>query len=401
MSYSRQAVTRHASAVRPSREPAASVNGRPEAPLVTVEGLCKQFGAQYAVRNLDLDIRRGEIVGLVGPSGCGKTTTLRSIAGLETPDAGRITIDGETVVDTEAGLLVPSEKRRLGMVFQSYALWPHMTVYQNVAFPLRVRRVKRDEIQTRVASALELVGLADAAARPATKLSGGQQQRVALARALVYEPHMLLLDEALSNLDTGLRERMRREIRKLQRNVGTTMLFVTHDQEEALSLADRIAVMSGGRIEQFGTPRDLYERPATPFVRDFLGKVTRFPAVIRLAGQKMTAEVRSNDSGNRRTPVPLSETQVAKLAGAADGDEIILAARPEDVAIVPPEAVTDNDVIGTVESVLFVGDHCEYQVRFGSHVCELWGPRSPQHPAGSRVGLRLPLETLQAWKHDS
>ena len=225
-----------------------------------------------AVDEVSLQIPARRVVALLGPSGCGKTTTLRLVAGLEQPDAGDISLRGRVVASAAQRLFVAPHKRNLGMVFQSYAIWPHMTVAANVAYPLELRGVKRAEIRERVASVLELVGLAGLEERPATLLSGGQMQRLALCRALVYEPDLLLLDEPFSNLDAKLREQMRVELKLLQRRLGITVLFVTHDQIEALSLSDRIAVMQRGRVEQVGAPRELYERPASAFVRDFLGQ---------------------------------------------------------------------------------------------------------------------------------
>ncbi len=219
-----------------------------------------------------LDVRRGEVFTLLGPSGCGKTTTLRLVAGLERPDGGEITLRGRVVASAPRRVFVAPNRRNLGMVFQSYAIWPHMTVFENVAYPLTLRGLGRGgDPRSRVARVLDLVGLAGMEARSATLLSGGQMQRLALCRALVYEPDLLLLDEPFSNLDAKLREQMRLELRVLQRRLGITVLFVTHDQIEALSLSDRIAVMRQGRVEQVGPPRSLYEQPASAFVRDFLG----------------------------------------------------------------------------------------------------------------------------------
>src|SRR5262245_6887942 len=232
----------------------------------------KLFGTVPAVDGVSLDIERGEIFTLLGPSGCGKTTTLRLVAGLERPDGGEITLRDRLVASVPRRTFVAPHKRNLGMVFQSYAIWPHMTVLENVAYPLELRGIRRGAARERVARVLDLVGLGGLEARQATLLSGGQMQRLALCRALVYEPDLLLLDEPFSNLDAKLREQMRIELRLLQRRLGITVLFVTHDQIEALSLSDRIAVMQGGRVEQVGAPRSLYDRPVSAFVRDFLGQ---------------------------------------------------------------------------------------------------------------------------------
>ncbi|HEY3167131.1 MAG TPA: ABC transporter ATP-binding protein, partial [Candidatus Binatia bacterium] len=244
--------------------------------FLEVRNLVKIFGKLTAVDNVSFKVEQGEVVTLLGPSGCGKTTTLRMVAGFEKPNAGEVEIAGRVVVATNRRINVPPEKRDIGMVFQSYAIWPHMTVFENVAFPLNVRRANRQEIKRRVEETLELVGLANFSDRPAILLSGGQQQRVSLARALVYSPSILLLDEPLSNLDAKLREQMRIEIKRLQQQLGFTVLFVTHDQIEAMSLSTRIALMNQGRIEQIGAPQDVYEHPQTPFVEDFLGRSLRF-----------------------------------------------------------------------------------------------------------------------------
>ena len=233
----------------------------------------KIYGSTVAVNDVSVSIAPGEVFTLLGPSGCGKSTTLRIVAGLEEPDAGEVLLDGRLIASGSRGFSLPPERRDLGMVFQSYAIWPHMTVFDNVAFPLQLRKEPKSVIQQKVENVLDLVGLSGLGGRGATDLSGGQQQRVALARAIVYEPKLLLLDEPLSNLDAKLREHMRIELRALQQRLGIAVLFVTHDQGEAMVLSDRIAVMRSGHLEQVGTPVTLYERPASPFVRDFLGRV--------------------------------------------------------------------------------------------------------------------------------
>src|SRR5215831_1074724 len=240
--------------------------------VLSLDAVTKLFGPVHAVDRASLEIRRGEVFTLLGPSGCGKTTTLRLVAGLEHLDAGEITLRGRVVASTRRRLFVPPHKRNLGMVFQSYAIWPHMTVLDNVAYPLELRGTRRAIIREKVSRVLGLVGLEGLETRSATLLSGGQMQRLALCRALVYEPDLLLLDEPFSNLDAKLREQMRVEVKLLQRRLRITVLFVTHDQIEALGLSDRIAVMHRGRVEQVGLPRRLYERPASAFVRDFLGQ---------------------------------------------------------------------------------------------------------------------------------
>src|SRR5215471_12742339 len=237
--------------------------------VLSLDRVTKLFGTTRAVDEVSLSVRRGEVFTLLGPSGCGKTTTLRLVAGLEHPDAGEITLRGRVVASARRRLFVPPHKRNLGMVFQSYAIWPHMTVFDNVAYPLALRGTKRAIAREKVSRVLGLVGLEGLETRSATLLSGGQMQRLALCRALVYEPDLLLLDEPFSNLDAKLREQMRLELKQLHRRLQITVLFVTHDQIEALSLSDRIAVMHLGRVEQLDTPRVLYDTPRSAIVRDF------------------------------------------------------------------------------------------------------------------------------------
>ena len=240
-------------------------------PGITITGVSRRFGSTAAVDNIDLTIRQGEFATLLGPSGCGKTTTLRMVAGLEQNDGGRIAIGDRVVSDADAGVFVPPDHRNIGMVFQSYAIWPHMTVFENVAYPLRIRRKPAPEVREKVERALRLVEFGAYAERPAPLLSGGQQQRVAIARALVFEPEVLLLDEPLSNLDAKLRTQTGDEFRALQRRLGITTLYVTHDQEEAMALSDRIIVMHGGKILQIGAPEEIYRRPVRREVAAFFG----------------------------------------------------------------------------------------------------------------------------------
>src|SRR5215471_1579386 len=257
--------------------------------MLSVENLHKSFqasgGAEVrAVDGVGLSIPAGRLLTLLGPSGCGKTTTLRCIAGLERPDSGRIVIGDQTVFDSARRIFVPPSDRGIGMVFQSYAIWPHMTVFENVAFPLRVARDRRygaAEIKDRVRQALEMVRMGGFEARPATQLSGGQQQRLAFARGLVREPQILLLDEPLSNLDAKLREQMRVELKRLQKRLGVTTVYVTHDQSEALALSDEIAVFNAGRIIQRGTPQEIYRHPKSQFVADFIGSANFLPGTVR------------------------------------------------------------------------------------------------------------------------
>src|SRR5919199_4045905 len=242
-------------------------------PEIHVESLVKEFGEQRALDRVGFTAEDGELLTLLGPSGCGKSTTLMSIAGFQRPEEGRIAVGDEIFFDAARGLSVPAEQRNLGIVFQSYAVWPHMTVFENLAFPLKVRRLKKRDIAARVREVLDLVEMREYEQRYPHQLSGGQQQRVALARALVYSPSVLLLDEPFSNLDAKLRERARSWVKDLQHRLGLTTIFVTHDQDEALSMSDRVVVMDHGVIQQIGTPEDVYRRPANRFVAEFVGRV--------------------------------------------------------------------------------------------------------------------------------
>src|SRR5713226_1223646 len=325
-------------------------------PMLRLEHITKTYpGSQApAVDDLSLEIQEGEIFTLLGPSGCGKTTTLRIVAGLETPDEAAVFFKERPVVITSKRLFVPPHKRNVGMVFQSYAIWPHMTVEENVAYPLKVRRLPRHEIRERVQRALEMVGLGGLGKRPAPLLSGGQQQRVALARALVYEPSVLLLDEPFSNLDSKLREQMRVEVKLLQSRIKVTVLFVTHDQVEALSLSDRIGVMDYGKLLQVGSPRELYERPANSFVRDFLGKTLLLKATVQAAS---ASDVTATLEGSTDC---LVSGQCFGAEPVQPGVPVWVAVRPDDAELSANGQA--GSLPGTVEAALFAGDRTEFQV---------------------------------------
>src|SRR5438132_9317502 len=299
---------------------------------VRLDGLWKTYPGtpQPAVKDLSLDISHGQIVTLLGPSGCGKTTTLRMAAGLEVPDAGEIYFGESAVVMTSRRLCLPPDNRNVGMVFQSYAIWPHMTVAENVAFPLKARKFPRKEIKERVRRALELVGMGGFDDRPGPLLSGGQQQRVAFARALVTEPRILLLDEPFSNLDAKLREQMRISIKLLQKRLNIAMLFVTHDQIEALSLSNRIAIMNSGVVQQQGDPRLLYEQPANEFVRDFIGRTLLFKGKVQSSNPAGQLAVAVNGA-----PDCIVFARTYTPGGIAGGESVYVAVRPEDVEILP------------------------------------------------------------------
>ena len=337
-------------------------------PALVLRGLRKVFGNAVAVDGIDLEVRPGEFLTLLGPSGSGKTTTLRMVAGFMSPTAGAIEIDGTDMTR------VPPYRRDVGMVFQNYALFPHMTAADNIAFPLRMRRLPRPEIQRRVADALGLVKLADLGNRYPRQLSGGQQQRIALARAVVFEPRLLLMDEPLGALDRKLRESLQLEIIRVSRELGATVLYVTHDQEEALVMSDRIAIFSDGRIEQLGTGEDLYDRPESLFVADFIGESNI------LRGQY---EVDGGDGGwmswgDARWRVGRAAAERAELAS---GTAAALVVRPERMRIVGGEtasADTTNHIDATVDEVLYLGPDTKYHLALGT---------------GQRISVREPRES--------
>ncbi|MBM3527416.1 MAG: ABC transporter ATP-binding protein [Alphaproteobacteria bacterium] len=332
--------------------------------MVALDRLNKYFGAERAVNDVTLSVAPGEFVTLLGPSGCGKTTTLRCIAGLERPDGGDIRIGRQTVASASQGVYLNPEDRNIGMVFQSYAVWPHMTVFENVAYGLRVRRAPGHVIKQRTMRALELVGLAQLAERYATKLSGGQRQRVALARAIVYEPKVVLFDEPLSNLDAKLREQMRVELVRLQREVGITSIYVTHDQSEALVMSDRVVVMNKGVIQQIGDPQAIYARPANAFVASFIGVANLMQGtLIGRSGELCEMEI---PLGEGRSPLRVS---AVGGEGAAMGQTVILSVRPEDILVhlKAPETAVGNLTEGQVIDTVYLGNFLECRVRAGTH----------------------------------
>jgi putative spermidine/putrescine transport system ATP-binding protein len=307
---------------------------------VSIQGIGKRYGtAAPALDGVSLDIAAGEFVTLLGASGSGKTTTLMIVAGFTPPDAGEVTIDGQSVIG------LPPERRGIGVVFQNYALFPHMTALRNVAFPLRMRAVPRGEAVRRAEAALERVGLAGLGARLPSQLSGGQQQRVALARALVFEPGLLLMDEPLGALDRALREQMKAEIRRLHRDLGITILYVTHDQEEALTLSDRIGLMHRGRIVQIGTPIELYEHPATRFVAQFIGESSLIEGTVGVAGS----------AGSFLVPLGGGPPLPARMTALPEGTPAALLLRPEKVVLHPMEGQAEVATAELVD-VVYVGD---------------------------------------------
>jgi iron(III) transport system ATP-binding protein len=344
-----------------------------------IERLIKNYGSVRAVDDVSFEVEPGEFLSLLGPSGCGKTTTLRCIAGFERPDGGRITFDNEPITDIEAGIFVPPNKRGFGMVFQSYAVWPHMTVFENVAYPLKVAGgMPAGEIRDRVRTTLAMVGLEELEARLPTQLSGGQQQRVALARALVMEPRVLLFDEPLSNLDAKLRERMRFELMELQSKLGVPAVYVTHDQAEAMVISRRILVMELGKIAQMGRPSDIYDRPVTRFVADFIG-LTNFIA----------AEIISSEGGDRWSArSDLGEQLCTSNRDHKPGEAVSLAVRPERVEVSVDKPDEANAFEVTLRNAYFLGPYSEYFLDVGGHT--LRAQRSL--PIDATVG-----QTLYAW----
>lgn len=330
---------------------------------VAIKGLEKRFGDSLAVKGIDLTIKQGEFVTLLGPSGCGKTTTLRCLAGLEVPTGGQLEIGERTVFSTRDGVYVPPERRGIGMVFQSYALWPHMTVRSTVAYPLKLMKVPRAEADRTVAEILDRVALSTRAGDAAVSLSGGQQQRVALARAMVNKPAVILFDEPLSNLDVKLRNSMRSQIRELHDELGTTSVYVTHDQEEAIALADRVVVMNEGRIEQVGTPREVYTRPNNAFVADFMGFQNVLPArVVSVADDEAVVELQG---------IPGARLVVDEADAPGVDDSLLIAFRASHVevrALRGEAEAPQGTIAGRIRYATYLGSALRLLVDTGDRV---------------------------------
>jgi putative spermidine/putrescine transport system ATP-binding protein len=348
-----------------------------------LQAVTKRFGAVIAADRISLEVESGELLSLLGPSGCGKTTLLRMIAGFLRPDEGVITIDGIPMTD------IPPERRPTTMVFQNYALWPHKTVASTVAFGLRVRRVPQARIQAKVAEVLDLLGLTGLEDRFPRELSGGQQQRVALARALAVEPAILLLDEPLANLDAQLRVHMRGELRQLQRKLGATMVYVTHDQEEALSLSDRVAVLHQGRLQQVGSPEDIYRRPATSFVAGFIGHANLIPGSVARYGE-----------GGLYVRVQGGSSLVVRSASTPPvGSPVTLAIRAEDVSLAGSESV--NVLPGTVQIAAFLGAVRRLTVASPVGTLRIDCAAGLGVGEGSAVRIHLPAERLHLLRENA
>ncbi|MEV0809679.1 ABC transporter ATP-binding protein [Micromonospora sp. NPDC050200] len=355
----------------------------------------KKSGSQgarvFAINNVNLQVQQGEMFTLLGPSGCGKTTTLRSIAGLEHPDSGHISVKGRTLFQAGKGartVNVAANRRGLGMVFQSYAIWPHMSVFDNVAFPLQVKprseRPGKADIEQRVHRVLEVMELRQYADRQATKLSGGQQQRLALARALVIEPELLLLDEPLSNLDAKLRESLRYELKRLQRELGITSIYVTHDQIEALSLSSNIAVMRAGEVVQLGRPRDIYENPTSKFVAEFIG-----------SSNFIHGDVVNRTGDNYVVDTAEGQLHLASSAEVPTGTKVSVSIRPETVDLTTQRPADLQNVLeGTVGTRAFLGDAVDHLVNVGKLEIRVRSLPNLSIEAGTKVFVKLPADKL-------
>jgi len=352
---------------------------------ITIDNLTKYFKNTPAVNHINLQVADGELIALLGPSGCGKTTTLRMLAGFMSPDEGQILV-GDRLVSS-AKKTLPPEKRNMSMIFQSYAIWPHKTVFENVAFGLELRKVSKEQLRSRVQRALEIVHLGKLASRYPSELSGGQQQRVALARAIVIEPEILLLDEPLSNLDASLRDEMRNEVKNLHEQLGFTTVHVTHDQGEALVLADRIVVMNHGTIEQVGTPEEIYESPATEFVARFIGRCNVLPGTLQPSGQV--------DVGG------LLITGKNYAPGTSPGHEVALSVRPHSIIMESKESLGDpsgkNYFIARIEHHDYYGEFREYTVRLNQSEIILTVVTAPQirYAIGEEMYLAIPPEACR------
>jgi iron(III) transport system ATP-binding protein len=354
-------------------------------PKIEVRGLVKNYGNVVAVNNVSFKVGKGEVVGLLGPSGCGKTTVLRALAGLEDITQGEILLDDKVVASSSEHIMVPPEKRRLGLVFQSYALWPHMTVHDNIAFCLHSRKLPKDEKEKKIQEVLELVGLPNLGKRYPSQLSGGQQQRIALARSLSYEPDVLLLDEPLSNLDMKVRERMRGELRSLLKRLGLTSVFVTHDQEEAFVISDRILLMNNGAVVQEGDPVELYSQPSNPFVVEFIGRANIF---------EVSFEEFSDDGRKARFKVPEMRAELTcERSEAIPRNSSQVAVRFNEIAITRNPTGKENELPGKVISREYRGSVTDHRVQVGGvqlvvtthKFCE-----SSESPSSSDIFVRIP-----------
>ena len=365
---------------------------------VRVQGITKRYDKVVAVDNVTFDVEQGELLTLLGPSGCGKTITMRAIAGLEKIQSGEIYLGERLVSSVSREVHVTPEKRDVGMVFQSYAIWPHMNVFENVAYPLRYRKVEKSEMRRRVREVLQLVEMDAFEDRLATRLSGGQQQRVALARAIVMQPSVLLLDEPLSNLDAKLRGQMRTEIKRLQQRTGLTTIYVTHDQAEAMSLSDRLIVMNRGVIEQVGSPGEVYERPQSEFVADFVGAINFIRGEI--VGANPSQSMVYVSTGSERLACTVDGNRCP-----ASGERVLLVIRPEKITVTAPdihpqgrveeETFLVNKVNAQVEMNTYYGDHRELNVTTKDFPLKVFTPNSVTAQRGRSIGIEFSPDDVQ------
>jgi iron(III) transport system ATP-binding protein len=357
--------------------------------IVSVRDLVKVYRREdgtrtRAIDGVSLDVQPGEFVVLLGPSGCGKTTLLRSIAGLEQPDSGTIEIRGGTVFSSEHGVDVPPERRRLAMIFQSYALWPHMTAFGNVAYPLQSQKLKKKEIAERVESVFDLVGIPELQRQYPGQMSGGQQQRVALARALVGGGDLVLFDEPLSNVDAKVREQLRFELLSMQRELEFAAIYVTHDQGEAMELAHRVAVMRAGQIAQIGAPREVYLAPESRYVADFVG-----------SANELLGTVQSLDGGFAVVATDLGPVRGVAAAGVAAGEDVVAVCRPERMRLSPTEPQSPNHWRAEVRAAAFLGASLEHVVRVGEHTFRLWSVDTKLLDPGTETWLYVEPEHVR------
>jgi iron(III) transport system ATP-binding protein len=358
-------------------------------PIVSVRDLEKVYRREdgtpaRAIDGVSLDVLPGEFVVLLGPSGCGKTTLLRSIAGLEQPDAGTIVIRGDTVFSSERGVDVPPERRRLSMIFQSYALWPHMTAFQNVAYPLQSRRLKKREIAERVERVFTLVGIPELQGQYPGQMSGGQQQRVALARAVAGEADLILFDEPLSNVDAKVREQLRFELLSMQRELGFAAIYVTHDQAEAMELAHRVAVMRQGQVAQIGPPREVYLEPSSRYVADFVG-----------SSNELHGTLRAVEDGVAVVETELGEVRGTPGDGVVPGAKVVALCRPERTRLAREEPASPNRWRAEVRASAFLGASLEHVVRVGERTFRLWSVDTKQLDPGTETWLYVDPEHVR------
>jgi iron(III) transport system ATP-binding protein len=354
-------------------------------PQVQVSNLSVDFGAVRAVDNVSFGVEDGTMVGFLGPSGCGKSTLLRTIAGLTAATSGRISIGDVDLFNSEKNISVLPEKRELGMVFQSYAIWPHMTVEENIAFPLKIRNVRKDAIAERTARVLKIVNMESLGKRPATDLSGGQQQRLAIARSLVFEPRVLLFDEPLSNVDAKLRQQMGHELRSIQQETGVTAIYVTHDQSEALSMCDKIVVLKLGKVQQVGAPQEIYEHPTNSFVGDFIGSASILDAVV-VQGNEAGADAEVTVLVGDKFPMSVKSARHTLTAG----QKVRVLVRPEDVTISQRRGAVE----AVIENASYLGDRWYCTAAFGGERVKLYSTKASRLHIGDKVKLDVVPSTV-------